>query len=92
MCGSTWFYALEVKDVIIGVYAGIEQGGVDWALSDLLVKISSHYHDSSLADKVGQIRNISGNVCNVYVADAERVVGFTIDNLEPITPERGDKV
>lgn len=60
--------------------------------ADLMVKISAHYKDSTLADKQGQIKNISNNVCNVYVEDVDRVISITSDNLEPITPEKSDKV
>lgn len=72
--------------------AGLDHGGADWVCSDILVKIVPHYEDSGLADKQGQIRSVSGPVCNVFVEDLQRVVGITIENLEPITPERGDKV
>lgn len=70
----------------------MDSSGVDWTTSDILVKISSRYADSKLADKVGYIKNISGNVCNVFVEEEGRVVGITSDQLEPITPEKGDKV
>ncbi|XP_067948038.1 transcription elongation factor SPT5-like [Watersipora subatra] len=71
---------------------GLEHGGVEWVSADLMVKISAHYKDSTLADKQGQIKNISNNVCNVYVEDVDRVISITSDNLEPITPEKSDKV
>ena len=71
---------------------GLEQGGIDWVCADILVKIVSHYEDSNLADKVGHVRNVTGNICNVYIEEVERVVGLTSEYLEPITPERHDKV
>lgn len=71
---------------------GLDHGGADWVSAEILVKIAMHYSDSDLADKVGKITNVSGHVCNVFVDDLERVVSITSDNLEPITPEKGDKV
>ena len=51
-----------------------------------------HYSDSDLADKVGKITSVSGHVCNVYVEELERVASITSEHLEPIIPEKGDKV
>ena len=65
---------------------------MEWATVDILVKIASRYSDPKLADKVGYIKNISGNICNVFVEEEQRVVGITSDYLEPITPEKSDKV
>lgn len=56
------------------------------------MKVSSHYEDSSLAEKIGIVSNVSGNLCNVYLIEEERVIGITPDFLEPITPEKGNKV
>lgn len=74
------------------LFAGLEQGGIEWAYPDLVVKISSTYEDKSLADQVGHIRNISGLVSNIYLPELERVIGLTTEFFEPITPEKGDKV
>lgn len=74
------------------VLLGLEHGGDNWTTTDILVKISSHFSDSKLADKVGYIKNISGHVCNVFLQDENRVASVTGDQLEPIIPDKGDKV
>ena len=74
------------------IFPGLDHGGSDWVSAEILVKISMHYSDSDLADKVGKITSVSGHVCNVYVEELERVASITSEHLEPIIPEKGDKV
>jgi len=56
------------------------------------VKISSQCDDSNLRDKVGEIRNIHGAICNVFIMEDNRVASVRGEFLDPITPEKGDRV
>ena len=81
-----------MSDVLISSRSGLDSGSADWATSDIMVKIATSHSDASLVDKVGYIKNLSGHICNVFLEEDQRVISTTSEHLEPITPEKGDKV
>ncbi|KAK8739948.1 hypothetical protein OTU49_003279, partial [Cherax quadricarinatus] len=73
--------------------AGMDSLGMqDWQTTDIEVRIKDTHDDSGLIGQTGIIRSLSGGMCSVFLPEEERVVNFSCETLEPITPEQGDRV
>ncbi|KAG1712147.1 Transcription elongation factor SPT5 [Nymphon striatum] len=70
--------------------AGMESSSTEWQTTDIEVKVKSG--DSDLKGQNGIIRGISGGMCSVFLPKEDRVMNIMSEHLEPVTPERGDKV
>lgn len=74
--------------------AGIEMTH-DWQTPDLVVSIKSSRSDpgnkNSLTGQIGYIKNVSGNVTNVFLPQEDRIVSVASCDLAPVEPKKGDR-
>jgi len=71
---------------------GAELGGQDWLTVDIEVRIRDSHDDSGLAGQSGVVRSLTATMCSLFLPDEDRVVNMTADQLEPVRPQRGDRV
>lgn len=65
----------------------------DWHMDGLMVRIRDSYpHDSDLCGAIGVIRSIHGSQCSLYIKDLEKTINISLDYLEPLLPQKGDRV
>jgi transcription elongation factor SPT5 len=65
----------------------------DWNMDGLLVRIKDTYpHDMDLCGAQGVIRSIHGSQCSLHIRDLDKVINIALDFLEPILPQKGDRV
>lgn len=64
----------------------------DWHTTEVEVRIRASHEDDSLTGQTGVIRSISGGMCAVYLPLEDRVVNVLGELLEPVVPQRNDKV
>jgi transcription elongation factor SPT5 len=62
-------------------------------MDGLLVRIKDSYpHDMDLCGAQGVIRSIHGSQCSLHIRDLDKVINIGLDFLEPILPQKGDRV
>ncbi|XP_037068166.1 transcription elongation factor SPT5-like [Pollicipes pollicipes] len=71
---------------------GADLGGQDWLTTDIEVRIRDGHDDPGLAGQSGVVRSVSVGVCSLFLPDEDRVVNMVADHLEPVRPQRGDRV
>jgi len=67
-------------------------GQSDWYSPDIEVTIKDTHDDNGLCGQVGVIRGVTSGMCSVFLPDEDRTVNIVPDHLQPIRPERGDRV
>ncbi|CAH1787389.1 unnamed protein product [Owenia fusiformis] len=72
--------------------AGMEHGGSDWHTTEIEIKIKETHEDPGLIHQIGVIRSISGGMCSVFITSEDRVVNVGAEHIQPVIPEKGDKV
>lgn len=69
-----------------------ELANQDWVTTDIEVRIGNGHMDRSLVGVCGVVRNVSGAVCSLMLAEQSRVVTVLAENVEPVRPQHGDRV
>jgi transcription elongation factor SPT5 len=65
----------------------------DWHMDGLLVRIKDSYpHDSDLCGAHGVIKSIHGSQCSLHIRELDKTINISLDYLEPILPQKGDRV
>lgn len=72
--------------------AGLEQSASDWITTEIEVRIRESHGDDDFVNQAGVIRNISGGMCTLFIPDQDKVISVASEHLEPICPEKGDRV
>ncbi len=71
---------------------GDSLGGSDWYSPDIEVLVRDTHSDTGLCGQVGVIRGVTPGMCSVFLPDEDRTVSIAPDHLQPVQPERNDKV
>lgn len=56
------------------------------------VRIRDGHDDPGLAGQSGVVRSVTGSMCSLFLPDEDRVVNMMADQLEPVRPQRVDRV
>lgn len=65
----------------------------DWHMDGLMVRIRDSYpHDPDLCGAIGVIRSIHGSQCSLHIKDLDKTINLALDYLEPVLPQKGDRV
>lgn len=65
----------------------------DWHMDGLMVRIRDSYpHDSDLCGAIGVIRSIHGSQCSLHIKNLDKTINISLDYLEPVLPQKGDRV
>lgn len=65
----------------------------DWHMDGLMVRIRDSYVlDPDLCGAIGVIKSIHGSQCSLHLRDLDKTINIGLDYLEPILPQKGDKV
>ena len=65
----------------------------DWHMDGLLVRIKDSYpHDMDLCGAHGVIKSIHGSQCSLHIRELDKTINISLDYLEPILPQKGDRV
>lgn len=65
----------------------------DWHMDGLMVRIRDSYpHDADLCAAIGVIRSIHGSQCSLHIKDLDKTINIGLDYLEPVLPQKGDRV
>jgi transcription elongation factor SPT5 len=65
----------------------------DWHMDGLMVRIRDSYpQDSDLCGAIGVIRSIHGSQCSLHIRDLDKTINISLDYLEPVLPQKGDRV
>ncbi|KAK7098266.1 transcription elongation factor SPT5-like [Littorina saxatilis] len=64
----------------------------DWHTTEIVVRIKETHDNTELIHQTGVVRSISGGHCSVYIPVEDKVVNIACEHLEPVQPEKHDKV
>jgi len=64
----------------------------DWFTTDIEVRVKDSHNDAGLSGQTGVIRGISGGMCSLFLPAEDRVVTVAGELLEPVVPQRRDRV
>lgn len=74
-------------------YAGGAEAPLDWHTTEVEVRVrGGGAGGEALAGQLGVVRGLSGGSCAVYLPGEDRVVSLPAAALEPVVPQRNDRV
>jgi len=72
--------------------AAMDQGAGDWMTTEIEVRIRETHDDAGVVGLHGIVRSVSGSLCSVFVRDEDKTVTVACEHLEPVAPQRKDRV